>query len=87
MIDIILRKLCLHREDLFVQPLIERQIIGPGAQERHGGVCVRILKSGHQEISVTVDLLLGTKALPALLKTQFGFFLCADKADPAALRP
>ena len=48
-------KLRLHRKYLIIQPVGKRQIIRTGTKKCHGGMSVRIFKSGHQKISLTVN--------------------------------
>ena len=45
----------LRREDVLGQPLLERQVVGDSAQERHGGVRVRVDEAGHHDVAAGVD--------------------------------
>ena len=50
------RELCLAREHLPEQPVLQRQIVRRRAQEGHAGVRVRILEAGHEKIAAQIDL-------------------------------
>ena len=44
------------------QPFHKRKVIGQPAQQRHGGMCVQIDQSGHQDVVGQQNRLAGRKA-------------------------
>ena len=49
-IDILRLQLRLHGEYLPFQPLCQRQVVGIGTEEGHGGMGVGVLKAGKEQI-------------------------------------
>ena len=50
------RELRLMRENLLVQPVVQRHVVRAGAQEGHGRVRVRVFEAGDQQAAFQVDL-------------------------------
>ena len=57
LINILVRQLLLQGKHFLLQPTLQRHIIRCGAQESHGRVGMGILKTGHQQILLTVHLI------------------------------
>ena len=53
-LDVVARKLGLERPDVFLQPFLERHVVGIPAQERHGGMRVPVVERGEQGKTGTV---------------------------------
>ena len=49
------RELRLHRENLFIEPFVERQVVGQRPQKGHRRMRVRVFKAGHQDVARRVD--------------------------------
>lgn len=45
----------LQRENAVVEPFLQGQIVRKPAEENHGGMRMRIRKTGNQKISAAVD--------------------------------
>ncbi len=56
MIDVLLRQFGFHRKHLFCQPVLQRQIVGVGAQEGHCGMGVCIFEAGQNKVAAEVAL-------------------------------
>ena len=42
----------LRRPDVFIQPLVQRQVVGQPAQQRHGGMRMGIDQPRHEQVAV-----------------------------------
>ena len=51
----ILRDMRLEREDSFIEPAIERQIIPAATQECHGNMRMRVVECWHQELAAAIN--------------------------------
>ena len=56
MVDVLRGKLRLHRENLLLQPLLQRYVVRERTQKRHGRVGVGVFETGHQKIAFAVNL-------------------------------
>ena len=52
--DVVTRKLGLERPDVFLQPFLERHVVGIPAQERHGGMRMPVVERREQGKTGTV---------------------------------
>ena len=78
MINILLGQLGFHREHLFVEPVLQRQIIRIRTQERHRRVGVCVFKAGQNEIAADIAL---------DIPMQVRRFFLADIDDFVVLNP
>ena len=100
-VDIVAGQVCLHREAVLVQPLLQRLVVRKRAQKRHCRMRVRILEARHQQIAAAVDLAVERGRRDAVriadqrdaitLYPEFALedcrFMCFERKDARVVKP
>ena len=87
-IVILIRHLRLQRENLRVQPLLQRHVIRKGTHRHHCGMGVCVLEARHEHVPLTVDLPVPDDAvLPRSFIKIIQIAAVSDVKDPVVFHP